>query len=97
MAQFVAGEDGQRYSAAIRAAVAALGECGFAADGRTWAEPLEALRYRLPAQSRMIESNRGLAAVPPGIYYDADNELAVYYFALDLQLLTEIENASLLG
>lgn len=94
LARFMAGEDGKRFSAARDAAEGALRECGFAADDRACARPQEILRYRMPAQSQMIKDNHSLAAMPRGIYYDADNELAVYYFALDCQLLTEIDKAS---
>lgn len=97
LAQFIEGEDGQRYSAAVDAAKAALRGCGFAPDGATWAGPSEILQFRLPAQSQMIKQDRSLAVASPGIYYDADNELAMYYFALDQRLLAEIDAASLLG
>jgi hypothetical protein len=53
------------------------------------------MRYRLAAQSRIVKNNRNLESGVQGIYYDIDNELAMYYFALDQSLLTEIERASL--
>jgi hypothetical protein len=92
LAKFIAADDDQRLSAARDAAEAALRECGFAADGR--AGPQEVLRYRMLAQTQMITDNPSLAVEPRGIYYDADNELAVYYFALDQRLLAEMDNIS---
>jgi len=96
LAQFIAGEDAERYSTAVDSAGIALRECGFAPDGTVWAGPWEVLQFRLPAQSQMIRDNPGLAVASPGIYYDADNELAMYYFALDQRLLTEIKAAAVL-
>jgi len=97
LAQFMAGDDGKRFSAANDAAGNALHECGFAAHDRASARPQEILRYRMSAQSQMIKDNQSLTAMPRGIYYDADNELAVYYFALDHRILTEMDKASPLG
>lgn len=94
LAAFIASEDGQRYSAATNSAETALLECGFRHDLKMRFEPGEAMRYRLPAQSQMIRNNSNLAPRAQGIYYDVDNELAMYYFALDQRLLTEIEGAS---
>jgi len=42
----------------------------------------------------MIRSNSNLEPRVRGIYYDIDNELAMYYFALDQRLLTGIERTS---
>lgn len=94
LAEFIASEDSGRYSAAVHSAESALLECGFAPDRRLGSVPEEVMTYRLPAQSRMIRNNSNLKPRVQGIYYDIDNELAMYYFALDQRLLAEIEGAS---
>jgi hypothetical protein len=88
LAEFIAKEDNHRYCAAVDSAEAALLECGFAASRPSVSEPDEMIRYRMAAQSKMIENNSRLLPHVPGIYYDTDNELAMYYFALDQILLT---------
>src|SRR6476469_9036548 len=94
LAEFIASEDSGRYSAAVHSAETALLACGFTPDRRMGSAPEEVMRYRLPAQSRMIRSNSNLEPRVRGIYYDIDNELAMYYFALDQRLPTGIERTS---
>lgn len=51
------------------------------------------MSYRNPAQSQMLRNSSGLKSRAQGIYYDIDNELSIYYFALDQKLLAKIEQA----
>jgi hypothetical protein len=93
LAEFIAREDNHRYSTAVHSAETALHECGFTPSRLANSEPDKMMTYRMMAQSRMIENNRNLLPHVPGIYYDVDNELAMYYFALDRILLTGMSGA----
>ena len=94
LAEFIASEEGGRYSVAVHSVETALLECGFTPGRRMGSVPEGVMHYRLPAQNRMIRNNSNLGPRVRGIYYDIDNELAMYYFALDQRLLTEIERPS---
>jgi hypothetical protein len=93
LAEFIAKEDNHRYSTAVHSAEVALRDCGFTPSRLAGSDLGEMMRYRMSAQSRMIENNSHLLPRVSGIYYDVDNELAIYYFALDQMLLTVINSA----
>jgi hypothetical protein len=67
LAEFIASEDGGRYSGAVHSAETALLECGFIPGRRMRSVPEEVMRYRLPAQSRMISNNSNLEPRVRGI------------------------------
>jgi hypothetical protein len=92
LAEFIAREDNNRYATAAASADTALRDCGFILS-HPGADPGEVMRYRFAAQTKMIENDDQLPPHVPGIYYDVDNELAMYYFALDQILLTALDGA----
>ena len=92
LAGFISKGDDTRYSDAIHSAKGALQKCGLTSDqvGLTLGEVMS---YRFRAQSQLLEANRGLRSRTQGIYYDIDNELSIYYFALDQRLLAGTKKA----
>lgn len=93
LARFISKEYDKRYSGAIHSVETALRECGFTSNHWTGFALGEIMSYRLPAQSQMLRNNSELKSRAQGIYYDIDNKLAIYYFALDQRLLAEIEKS----
>jgi len=93
LAGFISKEDDKRYTGAIHSAETALRECGFTSHQWVGFALGEIMSYRHPAQNQMLSNNSGLKSRAKGIYYDIDNELAIYYFALDQRLLAEIRKA----
>lgn len=93
LSEFIEKEDNDRYSTAIHSAETALLDCGLTPSRLAGSEPGEIMRYRMSAQSRIIENDSHLLPHVPGIYYDVNNELAMYYFALDQMLLAVMSSA----
>jgi hypothetical protein len=91
LASFIVKERDHRYIAALKAADEALAGSGFPQDKQAKLEPGELMRYRLPAQSRVLENNQQVLRALQTIANDIDNELAIYYFALDQKLLSALE------
>jgi hypothetical protein len=93
LAGFISKGDDTRYSDAIHSAKGALQKCGLTSDHQVGLTLGEVMSYRFRAQSQLLEANRGLRSRTQGIYYDIDNELSIYYFALDQRLLAGTKKA----
>jgi hypothetical protein len=90
LAQFIEKEKDQRYIAAARTAEDALGQCGFRDIVRPDLAPDEIWHYRFICQNYILERNEFLLSSQRTIMDDIDNELAIYYFALDRRLLESL-------
>lgn len=90
LAEFIEKEKDQRYVAAARTAEDALDQCGFRGIATSDLVPDEIWHYRFACQNYILEQNEFPLSSQRTIMDDIDNELAIYYFALDRSLLESL-------